>query len=89
MLLSPTRSPGRTQNYYNIVTESIEPREDNLVPIAEEFYDNGDGDSLDDLRVDGSPILYSDFFDTDAAGNISITYPWIGGQFLWPQCFAF
>ncbi len=83
--ITPSEYEGRDQSYFIFVTESIEPFEGNLVPFARERYDNGDGQSLDDLRISSSPIVNEDNYDVNPDGTLSVRYPWIGINFYGPN----
>jgi len=81
LTLTRTQSPGRTLGYYNFVTEAVEPRVSNLVPLALELYENGEGESLENLRINGSPIISSESYQVNNDGTLSVRYPWIGINF--------
>ncbi len=81
MRLTRSDYPGRDQSYYIFVTESLDPLESNLVPIAEALFDDGEGESLEELRVNGSPIVNEDNYDVSDDGSLFLRYPWIGIYF--------
>ena len=72
-------SPGRSQNFYIIVTEALEPRLGMLTPLAADILDNEVGGSdFDALVVSGSPILNEENYDVNSDGTLVMRYPWIG-----------
>ena len=82
--LDLTRSeyPGREQDYYIIVTEALEPIEDNLVPFAFDLYNDGEGESLEELRISGSPIINESNYTVNEDGTLTVRYPWIAVRFF-------
>ena len=87
LTVTRSRSPGRDQNFYIFVTEAFDVREEQLTPLAEAFYDEGENDdvTLEDLRVGGSPILNEDNYDINADGTLTIRYPWLAITFFGPN----
>ena len=89
LTVTRSRSPGRDQNYYIFVTESLDPREEQLTPFAlavfEQEDDEFNDDRLDELRVNGSPILNEDNYDVNPDGTLTIQYPWIAIAFYGPN----
>lgn len=83
--VTPTRVPGRDQSFYIFSTESLEPVEDNLTPLVEEFFEDDDDLTLEDLRVTSSPILNEASYDKNADGTITIRLPWIAVTFTGPN----
>ena len=80
---TPSRSPNRLRSYFIIITESLEPTEDNLTPLARDILEQGIGDAtLESLQVSASPILNEDNIAKNADGSLSFRYPWIGINFL-------
>ena len=89
LTVTRSRSPGRDQNYYIFVTESLDPREEQLTPFAKAVFEQEDDEfndeRLDDLRVNGSPILNEDNYDVNPDGTLTIRYPWIAIAFFGPN----
>ena len=83
--LTPSHYPGREQSYFIFVTEALDAFESNLVPFARERYDDGDGESLEELRVNGSPIVNEGNYELNDDGTITVRYPWIGLNFYGPN----
>lgn len=87
--ITVTRSsvPGRSQNYYIFVTESLDPREDQLTPIGASILDAMPAgvDTIEDLRVRGSPLLNENNYAVNSDGTLTIRYPWIGTVFFGPN----
>lgn len=77
-----SRYPGRDQSFLIFVTEALDASEDNLVPFASNLFDRADGDiTIDDLRVNGSPILNEANYDANPDGTLTIRFPWIAVLF--------
>ena len=87
LLLNITKSthPDRDLNYFIFVTEALDPREEQLVPIAQDIIANDNDATLEDFRVNGSPLVSSGNFDLHPDGTITIKYPWIGVLFYGPN----
>ena len=80
--ITPSQHPGREQSYFIFVTEALSPSEQNLVPLAREIYDGGEGEALEELRVSGSPIVNEDNYKVHDDGTLGLRYPWIGINFF-------
>lgn len=81
-----SRFPGREQSYFIFVTEALDPREEQLTPLAKAFFDQQDGDvTLEDLRVGGSPVLSEANYDVNPDETITIRYPWLAVAFFGPN----
>lgn len=79
-------SPGRDQNFFIFVTESLDPRVDALTPFAAALYGENEGDiSLEELTVGGSPILNEGNYDINPDQTITIKLPWIAISFYGPN----
>ncbi|MDE2729968.1 MAG: DUF4249 family protein [Bacteroidota bacterium] len=80
LLLTITQSthPGRELNYFTIVTESLDLRAEQLVPLAVDVLETDEEATLEDFRFNGSPLVSSGNFDVHPDGTITIRYPWIG-----------
>ncbi len=86
LTITRTSSPGRSQNFYIIVTEALEPRLGMLTPLAADILDNEVGGSdFDALVVSGSPILNEENYDVNSDGTLVMRYPWIGINFYGPN----
>ena len=89
LTVTRSRSPGRDQNYYIFVTESLDPREEQLTPFAKAFFEQEDDEfndeRLEDLRVGGSPILNEENYDVNPDGTLTIKYPWLAVTFYGPN----
>ncbi len=86
--LTITRSsfPGREQNYYVFVTEALDPKVEELTPLALARYESDASDeALESLSLNGSPILSEDNYEPHADGTITMRYPWIGINFYGPN----
>ena len=87
--ITVTRSsvPGRSQNYYIFVTESLDPREDQLTPIGASILDAEPSgvNTIEDLHVRGSPLLNENNYAVNPDGTLTIRYPWLGIVFFGPN----
>ena len=80
---TPSRSPGRARSYFIIITEALEPDQNNLTPLAMDILEQEIGDAtLESLRVSGSPILNEDSIELNSDGSLTFTYPWLGINFF-------
>ena len=83
--LTVTRSsfPGREQNFYVFVTEALDPKEEELTPLAAaRLGDDVSEESLESMSLNGSPILSEDNYDLNPDGTLTVRYPWIGINFF-------
>lgn len=87
LLLTITKSshPNRDLNYFIFLTEALDVRAEQLVPLARDIIDTDDDTTLEDFRVNGSPLVSSGNFDVNPDGTITIQYPWIGVIFYGPN----
>lgn len=83
--ITPSHYPGRDQSYFIFVTEAVDAFESNLVPFAKERFDDGDGESLEELRVNPSPIINEDNYEFNDDGTLNLRYPWVGINFFGPN----
>ena len=85
MRITASDYPERDQSFFVFVTEALEAFESNLVPFARGRYDDGKGESLEELRINGSPIVNASNYDINDDETITIRYPWIGINFFGPN----
>lgn len=75
--------PGREQSFYLFTTISLDPKEEDLTPIARSLYEDQEL-TLEDLAIRGSPILNEANYERHPDGTISIRYPWLAVLFYGP-----
>lgn len=85
LTLTKSTHPNRELNYFIFVTEALDVREEQLVPIAKAIMEANDDITLEDFRVNGSPLVSSGNFEVSPNGTITIQYPWIGVVFYGPN----
>lgn len=85
LTITKSSHPNRDLNYFIFVTEALDVREEQLVPLAEYIFDSDDDITVEDFRVNGSPLVSSSNFDVNPDGTITIQYPWIGVLFYGPN----
>ena len=85
LTITPSTHPNRELNYFIFVTEALDVREEQLVPLAADILDADDDATLQDFRFNGSPLVSSGNFDVHSDGTITIQYPWIGIIFYGPN----
>lgn len=81
-----SRVPGRDQTYFIFVTEALDAREEQLTPFAKALFENQDGElTIEDLRLNGAPILNESNYDANADGTLTIKVPWLAIVFYGPN----
>lgn len=80
-----TRStyPGR-QTVFMFTSEALDPRADQLTPIAEHLYEEEEV-TLDELRLTTSPPLNEANYTVNADGTLTVPMPWLMVAFYGPQ----
>lgn len=82
--LTPSPYPGRAQSFYIFTTRAMDARVERLTPLARELYDRGDA-SINDLRVNASPIINQASYDENADGTLTVRLPWLAITFYGPN----
>jgi len=83
--LTPSITPGRDQAFYIFSTESLEPTEENLVPLVAEFLDRDENTTIDDVRITSSPILNEAGYTVNGDGTFTLRLPWVAVAFYGPN----
>ncbi len=81
LIVTPGRGSDQTQSSFTLVTEALDVQEDLLVPTAAGFLEDDDELTLEDFRINGSPIITEGNFFKFSDGTIRLVYPWIGVNF--------
>ena len=82
--LTKSAYPTRDQAFYLLTTEALELDEDQLTPLAAEFFENGSA-TLDDLRLTSSPVLNEASYTQNPDGTLTVRLPWIAVTFYGPN----
>jgi len=81
-----SRVPGRDQTYFIFVTEALDAREEQLTPFAKALFEDQDGEiTIEELRINGAPILNEGNYDANADGTLTIKVPWLAIIFYGPN----
>ena len=83
--ITGSQTPGRDQAFYIFSTESLEPVEENLVPLVEEFLDSDENTVIEDVVITSSPILNESGYATNADGTFTLRLPWVAVAFYGPN----
>jgi hypothetical protein len=83
--ITPSQTPGRDQAFYIFSTESLDPVEDNLVPIVQEFLRQDDNIVLEDVVITSSPILNEAGYTENPDGTFTLRLPWVAVAFFGPN----
>ncbi len=77
--VTPSLYPGR-QNMFIFSTEAEDVRYENLTPFLRDIID--EDESIEEFRINESPIINEGNFDVNPNGTITIRVPWIAIAFL-------
>lgn len=83
--ITGSQTPGRDQAFYIFSTESLEPVEENLVPLVKEFLDSDENTVIEDVIITSSPILNEAGYTTNADGTFTLRLPWVAVAFYGPN----
>lgn len=83
--ITGSQTPGRDQAFYIFSTESLEPVEENLVPLVAEFLDGDENTVIEDVVITSSPILNEAGYTTNADGTFTLRLPWVAVAFYGPN----
>jgi hypothetical protein len=83
--ITGSQTPGRDQAFYIFSTESLEPIEENLVPLVAEFLDSDENTVIEDVVITSSPILNEAGYTTNADGTFTLRLPWVAVAFYGPN----
>ncbi len=82
--LTPSAYPGRAQSFYIFTTRAMDATPEQLTPLAREFFNRGDV-TIEDLRVNASPILNEEGYDQNPDGTLTVRLPWLAVTFYGPN----
>jgi len=83
--ITSSRTPGRDQAFYIFSTESLDPTEENLVPLIQEFLRQDENIVLQDVVITSSPILNEAGYTQNADGTFTLRLPWVAVAFYGPN----
>jgi hypothetical protein len=83
--ITGSRTPGRDQAFYIFSTESLEPVEENLVPLVKEFLDSDENTVIEDVVITSSPILNEAGYTINPDGTFTLRLPWVAVAFYGPN----
>jgi hypothetical protein len=85
--LTITRSQvrGLDQSYFIFSTRSLEPTEENLTPVVEDFVSGSDDFTLKDVEQTASPIINEEGYEVNDDGTLTISLPWVAVAFYGPN----
>lgn len=78
--VTPSAYPGRDQAFYVFTTEALDPTEDQLTPLGARLYKE-ENISLEDLRLNASPVINEASYQTNPGGTVTIRLPWFAVAF--------
>lgn len=82
LTMTRSRPAARSETYFIVITEALDPDPDRLTPIAADILENEVGDAdFESLVVSASPIFNEENYDVNPDGSLSVRYPWIGINF--------
>ena len=82
--LTPSPYPGRAQSFYIFTTQALDARAEQLTPLARELYNRSDA-TINDLRVNASPIINEESYDENPDGTLTVRLPWLAVTFYGPN----
>ena len=86
LTMTRSRSSARSETYFIVITEALDPDPQRLTPLAADILENEVGDAdFESLVVSASPIFNEENYDVNPDGSLSVRYPWIGINFYGPN----
>jgi len=83
--ITGSQTPRRDQAFYIFSTESLEPVEENLVPLVKEFLDSDENTVIEDVVITSSPILNEAGYTINPDGTFTLRLPWVAVAFYGPN----
>lgn len=83
--ITASQTPGRDQAFYIFSTESLDPVEENLVPLVGDFLEEDENTVIDDVVITSSPILNEAGYTANPDGTFTLRLPWVLVAFFGPN----